>query len=72
MISKAIENMGFKTDSGEGYVKIKIGNNEFITQILNELKNKDIEYREIDVRRSNLEHVFLNLTGEKLVEEYNQ
>ena len=69
-IIQTITHLGFETNTNKNSdVIVKIVNNSQIMDILNKLKEENIAYREIDVRRSNLEEVFLNLTGEKLLEE---
>ena len=35
-------------------------------RVLSYMKEKHLPYREIDIRRSSLEEVFLSLTGERL------
>ncbi|MFW3145288.1 MAG: ATP-binding cassette domain-containing protein [Thermoplasmatota archaeon] len=54
-----------KEDSLRVWMKDK---NELLS-ILELVKGSDLEYRGINVRRSNLEEVFLTLTGEQLSEE---
>jgi len=47
---------------------IKIKDKDELLRVLQELKDHDIKFKEVNVRRSNLEEVFLKLTGEKLAE----
>jgi hypothetical protein len=39
-----------------------------LLRVLQELKDHDIKFKEVNVKRANLEEVFLKLTGEKLAE----
>lgn len=43
-------------------------NHEQVMVILNRLKERNIEYFGLDIRKANLEEVFLKLTGERLTE----
>ena len=54
---------------GNDDITIKINNKERVLEVLSNLRHDCIEYDSIDVRRSNLEEVFLSLTGSKLSEE---
>jgi len=47
---------------------IKIKDKDELLRVLQELKDHDVRFKEVNVRRSNLEEVFLKLTGEKLAE----
>jgi ABC-2 type transport system ATP-binding protein len=47
---------------------LKIKDKDELLRVLQELKDHDIKFKEVNVRRSNLEEVFLKLTGEKLAE----
>jgi ABC-2 type transport system ATP-binding protein len=58
-----------KSNCSNGDFKIKIKKNEDLLSILNLLKDKKISYKSLDVRKPNLEEVFLKLTGEILHEE---
>ena len=49
-------------------IKIKIDYNDQVLEVLSILRHECIDYENIDVRRSNLEEVFLYLTGSKLSE----
>jgi ABC-2 type transport system ATP-binding protein len=57
------------TSEDNGDISVKIDYKERVLEVLAELKHACIEYDSIDIRRSNLEEVFLNLTGAKLTEE---
>ena len=53
---------------GNGDIAIKIEYKEQILEILSVLKYECDDYGTIDIRRSNLEEIFLKLTGAKLRE----
>jgi ABC-2 type transport system ATP-binding protein len=52
-----------------GDLALKIENKERVLEILSILRHECIEYDSLDIRRSNLEEVFLHLTGARLSEE---
>jgi len=54
---------------GNGDVTIKIDFKERVLDVLSILKRDCIDYENIDIRRSNLEEIFLKITGAKLTEE---
>ncbi len=63
-------NTGRKVDlTGNGQVSIKISDKDELLGILEILKGAGVKYKGINVRRSNLEEVFLKLTGESLKQE---
>jgi len=53
---------------GNGDIAVKIAYKEKVLDILSILKSECIEYSSVDIRRSNLEEIFLKLTGAKLRE----
>jgi ABC-2 type transport system ATP-binding protein len=55
--------------SSNGQVSTKIKDKDELLGILELLKGADVRYKGINVRRSNLEEVFLTLTGESLKQE---
>jgi ABC-2 type transport system ATP-binding protein len=57
-----------------GDIAIKIDYKERVLEVLSILRHEAIDYESIDIRRSNLEEVFLHLTGARLSdsEEENQ
>jgi ABC-2 type transport system ATP-binding protein len=57
------------SSEGNGDIAIKIDYKERVLEILSHLRHDCIEYESIDIRRSNLEEVFLRLTGSKLMED---
>jgi ABC-2 type transport system ATP-binding protein len=69
-VSEILKERGFPTTTEEnGDISIKIDYKERVLEVLAELRHACIEYDSIDIRHSNLEEVFLNLTGAKLMEE---
>jgi ABC-2 type transport system ATP-binding protein len=52
-----------------GDIIIDAFNHEQVLALLNNLKEKNVRYHGLDIRKANLEEVFLALTGEKLYEE---
>ena len=64
---KAAEAMGLSSEPlDNGNVIIEAENKDQILDILNWLKDKGIKYDSLDIRKANLEEVFLTLTGEEL------
>jgi len=58
---------GFDVASeGNGDIAIKIDYKDRVLEVLSNLRHECIEYESIDIRRSNLEEIFLHLTGAKL------
>jgi ABC-2 type transport system ATP-binding protein len=51
---------------GNGDIAVRIPSKERVLEVLSTLRHECIDYDSIDIRRSNLEEVFLNLTGAKL------
>lgn len=49
-----------------GNVLIEVKNNGQVLDLLNALREKGIKYHSVDIRKANLEEVFLSLTGESL------
>ena len=68
-IAGALKKDGYSAEETNGNVEVKISKRDAVIDILFHLKEEGIYYREIDIRHSDLEDVFLNLTGEKLKEE---
>ena len=59
---------GLKPSECKDDLCIKLKDKDELLSVLQELKDHDIKFKEVNVRRSNLEEVFLKLTGEKLAE----
>jgi ABC-2 type transport system ATP-binding protein len=68
-VIRALDDMGYDVGEANGDVEIKISKREAVLDILFHLREKGVQYREVDIRHSDLEDVFLNLTGAKLKEE---
>lgn len=63
------EGMGLPVESlDNGNVVIEADGNEHILELLNRLKEQNIKYDGLDIRKANLEEVFLALTGKSLIE----
>lgn len=66
-IIKIIRDKGFEVNTeGNGDIAINIDFKERVLEVLSILKHECVEYGSIDIRRSNLEEIFLKLTGSKL------
>jgi len=64
-----LKKRGFEAfTEGNGGIAVKITYKERVLEILSILKNECINYSSVDIRRSNLEEIFLKLTGSKLRE----
>lgn len=62
-----LNDRGFQVyDESNGDIAVKIDFKEKVLDILSILKHECVEYDSIDIRRSNLEEIFLKLTGAKL------
>lgn len=58
---------GYKVISkGNGDLAVSIDHKDRVLEVLSQLRHECIEYDSIDIRRSNLEEVFLTLTGASL------
>lgn len=67
---KILNENGFEANkSTNGELTIKIDFKDRVLEILSVLRHECIDYDSLDIRRSNLEEVFLHLTGSKLSEE---
>ncbi len=65
-----LKDKGFEAESeGNGNISIKIDYKDKVINVLSQLRYEGIDYDSIEIRRSNLEEVFLHLTGAKLSEE---
>jgi ABC-2 type transport system ATP-binding protein len=66
-----IEKLGIKAtyDESTGDVTVHLNHSVTVSEVLHSLSNSDIAFGELQLRRSSLEDVFLNLTGETLGEE---
>jgi ABC-2 type transport system ATP-binding protein len=63
----ALKKMNYKTKERKNHdITINIQDKDELVNLLDNLKLRKLKYKEINVRRSNLEEVFLKLTGETL------
>ena len=63
-----IEKLGVKASFDGGDVKVHLNHAVAVSDILHELSKTNIPFEELQLKRSSLEDVFLNLTGESLGE----
>jgi ABC-2 type transport system ATP-binding protein len=65
--SKILNEKGYMVISeGNGDIAVSIDHKDRVLEVLSQLRHECIEYDSIDIRRSNLEEVFLTLTGASL------
>jgi len=66
-----IEKLGIKANYDEttGDVTVHLNHGVAVSEVLHSLTSNDIPFGELQLRRSSLEDVFLNLTGETLGDE---
>jgi ABC-2 type transport system ATP-binding protein len=66
-----IEKLGIEAnfDDATGDVTVHLNHAVTVSEILHELSSADVSFSELQVKRSSLEDVFLNLTGESLEED---
>jgi ABC-2 type transport system ATP-binding protein len=71
---KVIEKIGVTAnyDKGEGDVSIHLNHAVAVSDIMQALSSAHIAFSELQLKRSSLEDVFLNLTGEELGREENE
>ncbi len=66
-VTNILKDYGFEVErEGNGDISVKINYKERVLDILSILKNECVDYSTIDIRRSNLEEIFLRLTGARL------
>ncbi|MDG6220053.1 MAG: ABC transporter ATP-binding protein [Candidatus Thermoplasmatota archaeon] len=69
---KAVANsMGLVSETSDRTCSFSVPDNQDILEFLTKLKDSQVPYIEVDIRRSNLEEIFLTLTGETLGGENN-
>jgi ABC-2 type transport system ATP-binding protein len=68
---QVIEKIGMKAnyDKGEGDVIIHLNHAVAVSDIMQALSSAHVSFSELQLKRSSLEDVFLNLTGEELGKE---
>lgn len=65
--TKALKKMGYKLSERRNHnISIHIQDKDELINLLSTLRERKLKYKEINIRRSNLEEVFLRLTGETL------
>jgi ABC-2 type transport system ATP-binding protein len=64
-----IEKLGVKANFNGGDVTVHLNHAVAVSEILHELAKTNIPFDELQLKRSSLEDVFLNLTGESLEED---
>ncbi|MEM0493580.1 MAG: ABC transporter ATP-binding protein [Candidatus Thermoplasmatota archaeon] len=70
LAEEVLSDRGFRVIKGaNGDLSVKIPYKEMVLEVLSDFRLACIEYDNIDIRRGNLEEVFLNLTGSRLSEE---
>ncbi|UCF11999.1 MAG: ATP-binding cassette domain-containing protein [Thermoplasmatales archaeon] len=68
-VKELLQQKGFEVTSEEnGDIAVRITYKEHVIEVLSALRHDCIDYGSIDIKRSNLEEVFLHLTGSKLGE----
>jgi ABC-2 type transport system ATP-binding protein len=66
-VSEILRKLGFEPVLiNNGNLKIRVEHTEGVQQILSAIKESGASYLGLDVRKPNLEEVFLKLTGEAL------
>ncbi|MBA3046468.1 MAG: ABC transporter ATP-binding protein [Candidatus Thermoplasmatota archaeon] len=69
-VGSLAEKMGMPTQGRDnGNITIEASGNEQIVEFLNALKANNISYLSMDIRKPNLEELFLVLTGEALIDK---
>ncbi len=67
--AEVLQSHGFEVaQHHNGDLEVKISYNDQVLEVLSHLRHECIEYDNISIRRSNLEEIFLKLTGAKLTE----
>jgi len=70
MAFEIVRKMGFEpVHDNHKDIKIRVEHTDDVQKILNAIKNAGVLYLGLDVRKPNLEEVFLKLTGEALRED---
>ena len=69
-VRNVAQEMGFTFEQLNGEdLKIDAQNNDQIVDFLSQLRVKNVSYQSMDIRKPNLEELFLELTGESLTEQ---
>ncbi|MGC9554230.1 MAG: ABC transporter ATP-binding protein [Thermoplasmatota archaeon] len=68
-VMEALNHKGYEeVQASDGNVQVTMPKKEAVIDILFHLREKELYYREVDIKHSDLEDVFLNLTGAQLKE----
>lgn len=65
----ALQGKGYAARAKDSTVEVKIEKKDAVIDILFHLREQGLYYREVDIKHSDLEDVFLNITGTSLGEE---
>ncbi len=68
-VMAALQRKGYDTKAKNSTVEVKIDKKDAVIDILFHLREQGLYYREVDIKHSDLENVFLNITGTSLGEE---
>ena len=69
-VSQIANDMNMPIKSTEnGNITVEAAGNDQIVEFLNNLKLKNVSYQSMDIRKPNLEELFLVLTGEELISQ---
>lgn len=68
-VMAALQGKGYDARARDSTVETKIEKKDAVIDILFHLREQDLYYREVDIKHSDLEDVFLNITGTSLGEE---
>jgi ABC-2 type transport system ATP-binding protein len=62
----AMKDLGLEVEGSNGKKLIRLRDKDELLRVLGELQARNVKFHEFNVHRSDLEEVFLKLTGEKL------
>jgi ABC-2 type transport system ATP-binding protein len=65
-VMSALQNKGYDAQGKDSTVEVKIDKKDAVIDILFHLREQGLYYREVDIKHSDLEDVFLNITGTSL------
>jgi ABC-2 type transport system ATP-binding protein len=69
-VFEIVRNLGFEpVHDNHKNIKVRVAQTDDVLKILNAIKNAGASFQNLDVRKPNLEEVFLQLTGEALRED---
>jgi hypothetical protein len=61
-----MKDLGLEVEGQNGKRLIRLRDKDELLRVLAELRERNVKFKEFNVHRSDLEEVFLRLTGEKL------